>query len=507
MKASKELLKKLEIPTDNSDFLYLKDMLKNNSGYMYMFTKFRFEDKISMSRLKDLFETLKSAKPYIKNLPKPAANYRNITMLEDDLEIAKIQQNVINFINLCPSKLKNDFKKHINDLSNVFKRACNSFAQLNKIQQHLFTKTLSRYKTVTHASNALRTFIDYTEVGSDMYSIIEQVKKENYAYIRHVDFENNYLVVRTSEKQAMHILGLGTQWCIADPNMHYWSNYINDKIRHQQYIIYDFNMSYMHPMHRIGVTVRDNVITNCHRFGNEALDIHNLPDYIDIDVFFNNSNAVILENQFDKIATSNRYSVQSIINALKTEKYDLNHLIFKENVGIVKFVKVFSEVINRASENISAEYYNSFIVNLHKKIGSTKYFDKFIPSLHLLNKDSAQKMLKDGLFIKYTSHLTQILETFFVGNKTTTEFSQVVIDGVKYIKEVKLTPLYSMDLGALDVILSTNEKIVTNKHLMHANNVDDIELFKILLKNFNGTVRSLNKYKPEFRDYIDSVSK
>jgi hypothetical protein len=41
---------------------------------------------------------------------------------------------------------------------------------------------------------------------------------------------------------------------------------------------------------------------------------------------------------------------------------------------------------------------------------------------------------------------------------------------------------------------------------MFANDKNNIELFKVLLRNFNGTIRSLNKYRAEFKDEIDALA-
>ena len=43
---SKSFLKKNNIPEDHKDYLYLKNMLQNNIGYLFWFVKMHFEQSI-----------------------------------------------------------------------------------------------------------------------------------------------------------------------------------------------------------------------------------------------------------------------------------------------------------------------------------------------------------------------------------------------------------------------------------------------------------------------------
>ena len=216
-------------------------------------------------------------------------------------------------------------------------------------------------------------------------------------------------------------------------------------------------------------------------------------------------NQNIFENEWDKIIKGRKYSDKKLIKGIEQDDVDVNPILIKNDLGIVKFTKVFSNIVNYAT-SLSSKKYNSFVTLLHKKIGSTKFFDKFIPSMYLLNVESIQQMIKDGLVIKYGVHLTEILESFFSSSTVTTTHENVLIDGIWYRKETILTPLYQMDYKVLDLILSTNKEIVSNKHLMYANTINNLDLFRILLKHFNGTIRSLNKYSAEFKEYINSIS-
>jgi hypothetical protein len=114
-----------------------------------------------------------------------------------------------------------------------------------------------------------------------------------------------------------------------------------------------------------------------------------------------------------------------------------------------------------------------------------------------------KKMLNDGFHIKYTAFLTNTLNRYFTGNSKIETRSIVTENGVQYRKTVILEPLYTIDLDIINLMISNNKDIVTSKHLLYANTINNLELFKVLLKNFNGTIRSYNSLNPEFKEIVD----
>ena len=71
------------------------------------------------------------------------------------------------------------------------------------------------------------------------------------AHLRVVDFENNVVVLRTSDRTAMEFFGKGTQWCIADKNTNHYNSYCRTT-NDIQYVLFDFNESIHSKTHRLG---------------------------------------------------------------------------------------------------------------------------------------------------------------------------------------------------------------------------------------------------------------
>jgi hypothetical protein len=503
MKASKELLKKLNISENDAIFLDLKEMLKNNVGYMFMFTYFAYVENIQMYALKELYNKLKENKNILGDLPKPAANYRSYADLSEDLSMVKKMSAVKQFIQVCPSNLKQKIRNAKSNYSPDFVNSCHKFVELPKFKQHLFTLTISRYRNFNQISNALTRFIDYVNVGSDIFSTIDLINKTRHAFIRVIDFEHNVVVARVKTKSAVVALGKGTGWCIADPNMpQYWGQYVSHELYTVQYVVFDFNYPIATRNHKIGITVQHGSITNAHMFGNNPIRESEFPSYFNLDWFVSDDDITHIENIVDNLITRPVKDVNT--NDIKTiVRNKMTNVLIDNISNINKLNKLLSDTLNSIINEIDAEHYNSFIVNLHKKIGTTKLFVKYGETLHLLNIESMKKMLNDGFHIKYNAFLTNMLNRYFTGNSKIETHSIVTENGVQYRKTVILEPLYTIDLDIINLMISNNKDIVTSKHLLYANTINNLELFKVLLKNFNGTIRSYNSLNPEFKEIVD----
>jgi hypothetical protein len=325
------------------------------------------------------------------------------------------------------------------------------------------------------------------------------------AFIRLIDFDNNVVIARVRTKPAVVELGKGTGWCIADPHMpQYWSQYVSHDENTVQYVLFDFNYPVGTRRHKIGITVQNQKISHAHMFGNDPIAPEDFPVYINLDVFKSNDIETTVENDIAKVLYS-RLNTNDLYSALShiIINNGLSKLIAKKpNIKILKSVgKIMIDNIS----NIDINSYNEAINKIFDVIGSTKLFNSYIPTLHLMTVETAKKLANKGLILKYGVHLNEILETYFkndVGVKTSVEY--VTIDNIRYKKETTLTPLYSLNLDVLDIILSTNEKIVTSKSLKYANDIANEELFKVLLKNFNGTLRAYNSLSSNFKNIVDN---
>ena len=518
MKASKEFLRKEGISETHPDFVALTQMLRNNSGYMYQFTKFRFYDQHNIVALRNLFALLQDNKQVVNTLEKPAASYTDYAELVVAMQNATKNASFNQFIQLCPSNLKPLVRKNSDNLS--FNRAATSFMRYNKQQQRLFTSSISRYKTFAQLRVALSNFVDYVSNKKDLGSTINLVLKTPHAHIRHIDFENNYMVVRVAKRPAVVALGKGTQWCIADRNSGYWDTYIrrnnNEDI---QYIIFDFNK----PIHAvesiIGLTLQGNRFSHCHMKGNNALN--NAKAYFKDLAYFDEKllkpaskdGEFEAENIIDDVvslknipintwSTANKNSIKKLVETGYAPK-----LIDANFMSSGKLSKMFSEIlINVEDEKVVSD----LVYKLFSKIGDTKLFNEFIPILHNVDIKTFKKMKSNKLELKYGVHLDKILDTYFGSEGImTTETKNVTRNGIKYRQTITLEPLNSMSLEVLDVLISTNPKIASNKALTFAFRKNNLELFKVILKHFTGKIQKVTQYNQieSFRNELVNSNK
>ena len=83
LQQAKSILKTNEIPENNKNFLIIKDLLKDNLGYIGWFTKMFFEFGIALDDLKELYRIISSESEIITGLPKPVISYSDWEVLMD----------------------------------------------------------------------------------------------------------------------------------------------------------------------------------------------------------------------------------------------------------------------------------------------------------------------------------------------------------------------------------------------------------------------------------------
>ncbi len=103
---SKKILNDLKIPLSNPKFLELREMLRNNLGFIGIFTKFMFVEGYSLNRLQSLYDELIEKKPYLGRLSKNISQYKKYEELSDDLRKIDTYIKFNSAIKELPSKLK-----------------------------------------------------------------------------------------------------------------------------------------------------------------------------------------------------------------------------------------------------------------------------------------------------------------------------------------------------------------------------------------------------------------
>ena len=78
---SPEEVRKVET---NPEFIKIRDMLRDNPGYVYAFTRFFFEEEVPFDDLKDMYAKIKEHRAVISTLPMPVERYADITPDDKD---------------------------------------------------------------------------------------------------------------------------------------------------------------------------------------------------------------------------------------------------------------------------------------------------------------------------------------------------------------------------------------------------------------------------------------
>lgn len=500
MKASKQFLKKHSIPESHQDFIELQDLLSNNTGYMLMFTKFRFEQQIDLNLLRGLYTTLINNKNLLSDLPNPPANYSRYSDLMFDLSKVKAKSSIKQFIQVCPSALKTilrDNERYWNEIQ----ASCIEFNKLTPVKRKAFTITISRHKNFRAVKDALNSFIQYVNNGTDIFTMIDKTKKMPNCHIRKIDLENNFLLIRATTKKVIVDLGKGSAWCIADRHLQNFETYVPNN-ECMQYILFDFNYAHNSNNHRIALTNRGNRITNIHDNRNGAMNFndHILSNNYLNGIFKGYDNEANAENIIDSIGKgqASPYQISELIGLGFADK------LKDQKLNASQALKVYVPLIMDAP----AESARRIVTMLLPMVESTKFFNTCIPALYKLDVETINTLIEKGLFLKYGVHLDDIINTYFKGASGTTTREIVDIDGVQFEKVVILTPLNSMNLDILDLILSTNSDVVTNKSLNMANDFDNLELFRVLLKHYktkkNNKVRKAYELKPAFLQEVEN---
>lgn len=299
---------------NNRDFIEIRDMLKDNPGYTYAFTKFFFEENVPMADLKNLYKSLREHRQFLNLLSlQPFDKYGNVVpnekdhrggyeILIDDIANIEIERAVRYFV----SKLPNEFtvtnknaadrgavvpsiKKEYFNAPKVIKEKIRNIAiafdnfgknpdgsvdlvKKRELQDYFFDK-IQRYRNlnevILNALNAIK-----SAENGEISKFLQAIQKTNIKYgemngAEVVFDENGLLIVEIKSFQANKDLNSNTSHCIASSSG-MWDSYVGSENNYnKQYYIYNFNLGNSDPNSIIGVTIEP---------GHKIKHCHNRPD-------------------------------------------------------------------------------------------------------------------------------------------------------------------------------------------------------------------------------------
>jgi len=277
---------------NNADFLKIKDMLRDNPGYTYTFTKFFFDEKVAIDELKQAYDKLKEYRQSINQLSMTIDKYGDVVptnedprkgfeILLDDIANIELSRVVKKFVNQLPSDLKREYqnapviqKEKIGGIAKAFdefgKEPDGSLdAAKNKELQDLFFNKIRRYKNIVDVINAANSYIKAAN-NSSTSKFLQAIQKVNvkYGHMNGAEIvydENGILILEVRSFQANKELNSNTSHCIASSSGQ-WDNYVSgDTNYNKQYYIYNFNLPPSDNNSVIGITIQPGYgIRACH---------------------------------------------------------------------------------------------------------------------------------------------------------------------------------------------------------------------------------------------------
>jgi len=522
-------------------FLKIKDMLAQNPGLVYLFTKTFFEDfrkrweeseyekGLCLEELKNIYEDLKSKKDLWGSLPMNFDKYASlrpdeeddrisIERLTDDWEdIKSIQYAKKIFLNRLLPFQKAWFKDPSETLMKILSAIGKGFSQLGmksdgtidqeenkRLNDSFFvndgnTGYIGRLQKPGDLIRAAESHIINSSKNGYRY-LLDKIEKANNqcGLVLGVDLvyeQDGFMVVEVKSYAANKIINDNVTHCIArqDPSgLGWWNKYVDLSKMRRQYYIYDFNISEIDTRSVIGLTIDgDGGITHANLKDNTNF-IDKIEQYIKRniprDVFkpYTKEEKKQIMSRLDanKIMRLNNLSFDDLRSAVERGG-DINidnGLPLKNAIDAGNYQSVELLVKAGASLNLRTD----FIHNLSTKASAQtnlKIVELLVSSGHDLDKDGYSTVLR----IKGVSIFSIIKMLLSSGLDPNMADGRLLRDGIsrKDVEWVSELSKYKLNFAARNYIIF--ETLITQGESDNANSGElKEELFDIVLKKLKG---------------------
>lgn len=295
--------REIRMAENNPDFLKIKEMVRDNPNWTFLFVKFFFEDEVSMDDLQQLYARLREFRQNLNELPMAPEKYANIVpddkdrrsgyeRLTDGLTQIGLNRIAKKFVDKLPgeflvnNKQAKDYGQTVPSMKDEYRRSPNTIRQkvaaisqalteLGEDKFNFFVSKIKRYRSLNEVINAANNFIKASNIDGQqkfIEALIGVNKKFGELNGAEVVFdENNILVIEVRSFQANRVLNANTSHCIKDSQGH-WDSYVGDKNFNKQYYIYNFNLSPSDNYSIIGITIEPKKsIRACHAKNDASL--------------------------------------------------------------------------------------------------------------------------------------------------------------------------------------------------------------------------------------------
>ena len=236
---AKKILRDNKLPENDERYLKLKEILKDNLGYLGEFTRWLIEDRESLDLLQDVYFRLRS----FNNFDRTLDSFGKLEDLYDYLQSYNVKLRTNKVINALPSRTK----ELVTDrLRRLIDRQTDTVV-LDLIRKHYHTKG-GRY----HTSDLLYkgTEVKIKNVTGD-FNLPNILKKIDGFNVEIVSKSDDLLMVRVDDFDASKNIG-SADWCIVT-HEHYWNSHVG--VYGAQYFIWDFTKDISDIAHLMGTTI------------------------------------------------------------------------------------------------------------------------------------------------------------------------------------------------------------------------------------------------------------
>jgi hypothetical protein len=236
LQKAKKLLADNKIPETHPDFIKLRTMLSNNTGYMGQFTKWLFIDRTEFSQLDMIFKELLKI-----NIDKPIEEFEKAEELFDYITKFEINRKTNQVINAIPSKARELATPKLKQLIALNIDVAASI-------KDFYSKKGGKFKNSKDLYDDTQALIQNLKGDFNLETIKVKASKLNTDIIYETP---ELLILQVNDFKASNEMG-SKSWCISTQQS-YWNSYVNEFTN--QYFIYDFTKSISDKRHLIGTTI------------------------------------------------------------------------------------------------------------------------------------------------------------------------------------------------------------------------------------------------------------
>jgi hypothetical protein len=273
---AKRWLAEKEIKETNPNYIKIKEMLSKNPGWVFVFTKFLFDEKVSFEDIQAMYNTLKEYRESLSLLPQTVDKYDgrkstedghevtlNFEKLTDDIQTIERKKKAKSLFDEFPQVLKADYRRCSPEMKAKLEDAAVAFSELKPEQQKGFVGKISKYKSLQQLIRNLDLYIKGNSSAS-VESLLDNIDEANQYLndwlkvdVVYVDEKNEIVVADIKTWESLRKLCIGTSWCIVS-GAGMWNSYVgDDRLYNKQYVIWNFSLGTANQS-MIGITINEN---------------------------------------------------------------------------------------------------------------------------------------------------------------------------------------------------------------------------------------------------------